>query len=414
MKKNELLNLFKEVKAEMIALGLSDGSLRNYEYNGFRPILEFFSKENETVYSANLTKKCVLNAKKQCEYKKITHEKFRSIRKIATILEEYNKNKSIRWKHLIPYSNVQLCQYYNGVLINYISEKESIYSTNTMNNYKSIIFKFLYFLEQKCFKNFLNVSIKEINEFIPFVAVKRQFSMKGVLTALNSFIVFLNDNQFSNIDIFKLSQIKPSKRKKIFPGFSHEEANTILESVNRNNNIGKRDFAILLTIKNTGLRSIDIVNLKLDNIKWNNNEIHINQHKTNRLLTLPLDCKVGNAIADYILHGRPHSESSYIFLSCFPPYEKFSNHGALYAILSKYMKIAGINHSIGDRKGTHSFRRSIGTWMLEAGVSLSTISEVLGHSNPNSSKPYISTSTEKLRECALGLDGIEVKREDLL
>lgn len=73
--------------------------------------------------------------------------------------------------------------------------------------------------------------------------------------------------------------------------------------------IGKRDYGILLLAKKTGLRSVDIVNLQFNNIDWKNDEIHIIQHKTNRPLILPLEPDVGNAIYDYILHGRPVAES---------------------------------------------------------------------------------------------------------
>jgi integrase len=130
------------------------------------------------------------------------------------------------------------------------------------------------------------------------------------------------------------------------------------------------------------------------------------------MLALPLEADVGNAIVDYILNERPKSKLTYIFLSSIRPYRKLNNSGSFSSTMHKYMEVSGVVP--GDMRGLHSFRRSMGTWLLDADVPLSTISEVLGHANSNSTKPYLSMNQEKLRTCALSLEGIEVTREELL
>ena len=67
------------------------------------------------------------------------------------------------------------------------------------------------------------------------------------------------------------------------------------------------------------------------------------------------------------------------------------------------MKKSGIENNPSLRKGFHCFRRSVGTWLLEAELPLAMISEILGHSHIDSTKPYLSTDLERLRECAIGL-----------
>ena len=58
--------------------------------------------------------------------------------------------------------------------------------------------------------------------------------------------------------------------RKVLPAYTHEEANAILTSVNRETGLGKRDYAILLLAKKTGIRTIDIANLRFDNLDWQN------------------------------------------------------------------------------------------------------------------------------------------------
>jgi len=90
--------------------------------------------------------------------------------------------------------------------------------------------------------------------------------------------------------------------------------------------------------------------------------------------------------------------------------ESWSGH----AIVKRTAAKAGITWSTEAHKGFHSFRRSLGNWMLEAEIPLSTISEVLGHAKADSTKPYIMTHHSKLAMCALTLQGIETTRGELL
>lgn len=152
----------------------------------------------------------------------------------------------------------------------------------------------------------------------------------------------------------------------------------MLNQVVRNTSKGKRDYALLFLAVHTGLRSIDIVNLKLTDIDWKNNEIRIVQRKTSRILILTLEPDTGTALADYILYGRPNSNVPYIFLRIYAPHIKLSDFGSAGNILIKYRSMAGIVNSRGDGKSFHALRRSLGTWMLEVGVPITTISQVLG------------------------------------
>ena len=69
--------------------------------------------------------------------------------------------------------------------------------------------------------------------------------------------------------------------------------------------IGKRDYAMMVLAAQSGLRACDVVRLELGSINWRTREICLTQHKTGEPLSLPLEPESGNAIADYILNGRP-------------------------------------------------------------------------------------------------------------
>ncbi len=73
----------------------------------------------------------------------------------------------------------------------------------------------------------------------------------------------------------------------------------------------------------------------------------------------------------------------------------------------------GIEWIPNKRNGMHSFRRGLGNWMLEAEIPLGTISEVLGHTSSDSTKPYLALQESYLGKCPLSLDGIPCLRKEL-
>jgi integrase len=166
----------------------------------------------------------------------------------------------------------------------------------------------------------------------------------------------------------------------------------------------------------TGLRGADVVNLTYDSIDWERDELRIMQSKTKNPLELHLEPVVGNAIADYLLQARPTPayESSFLFLSTKPPFNKLQGVGSINDFLYNYMDKAEVSHRSGERKGFHSFRRALATDLLEAGVETVVISNILGQVNLNSVRSYLSLSQSKLKECALSLDGFALAREELL
>ncbi len=225
----------------------------------------------------------------------------------------------------------------------------------------------------------------------------------------NLFLYVCRDNKYINVELVLALHVRVSRRKTCPLGFTREEATTLISSVPSGPHYGKRNIAMFVLAENTGLRAVDIANMKLSDIDWRNREIAVLQSKTKRPLMLPFENHVGDALAEYILHGRPESDSPFVFLSAQRPFRPISGAAAS-AAASKYVKLSGIETGSTSRKGFHCFRRGIGTWLLEAELPLSMISEILGHSHVDSAKPYLSTDHEKLRECAIGLEGIEVRK----
>lgn len=114
---------------------------------------------------------------------------------------------------------------------------------------------------------------------------------------------------------------------------------------------------------------------------------------------------VGWAIIDYLKNGRPYTESQNIFVKHRPPYDGLSVNSTMNHIFSAVMNKAGIPPEMKEHVGWHTFRRSLATNLLQNNVEMSTISEILGHSDPDiAGKYYVKLDIENLRKCALPME----------
>lgn len=179
--------------------------------------------------------------------------------------------------------------------------------------------------------------------------------------------------------------------------YSIDEIKRIENSVDTSTIQGKRDYAIILLASRMGLRSGDIVKLKIEDIKGKN-EINIIQQKTGKALHLPLIEEVSVAIDNY-LAVRPSSMAREIFINIYAPYNPIST-GTIRNLLKKYMSAADID--VGNRKkGPHALRSSLASSMVNDDVSYETVRKVLGHSSNNAIKHYARIDVEKLRPYCL-------------
>jgi len=166
---------------------------------------------------------------------------------------------------------------------------------------------------------------------------------------------------------------------------------------------GLRDYAILLLIKTYGLRAGEVVRLRLPDIDWRRDRLHIQQSKTRAALWLPLMPAVGEALLDYLRHGRPASPRREVFLRCHAPVGPFGRGSSLHGVLTRRLAQAGI--AVAGRHGPHALRYARAGELLRAAVPLKAIGDLLGHRSARSTEIYLKLATDDLRAIALEVPG---------
>jgi len=380
-------------------------------------LTRYFIGKNQVLFSKQLAEQYVFESKEHLKVGIIKEWRFKLIRlTVRMLIEIYEKNQ-FTWNCHKYDPPTYLHQPAFIILLNdYVNNlKNEEKAASTIQTNETVSRQFLEYLEQNNIMDIEDVQLITVSLFIPSISKQYQpNSMGTVLSALRSFLRFVKKKNPIMGDLSHAIPGSFGRKTIIIPTITSEEEQKLLGSVDRNTPSGKRNYAMLLLALRTGLRSIDISNLKLSDIHWKANTIEIVQEKTGTPLALPLLTDVGNAIADYILNGRPYSHLPHIFLQTCAPYQKLSGHSACYGISRKMMKAAGIRQDIHDRKGFHCLRHYLAARLLSEETPLPIISSILGHRNKDTTKIYMSTDLAHLRACALSLQGIEVTQEELL
>ncbi len=182
---------------------------------------------------------------------------------------------------------------------------------------------------------------------------------------------------------------------------SAEQTRQLLASVNRQTAVGRRDYAILLLLARLGLRAGEVAFLELDDIDWRSGQLSV-RGKGGQRNELPLPADVGKAIAAYLQHGRPRSNSRRVFLRVKAPITGFRRSNGVITLVRHSLQRAGID---APTMGAHQFRHGLATQMLSHGASLSEIGEVLGHRHPQTTSIYAKVNIKALRTLAVPWPG---------
>jgi len=181
----------------------------------------------------------------------------------------------------------------------------------------------------------------------------------------------------------------------------------LLRSIDRSDAAGLRDHAILWLMAHYGLRPSEIVTLTLASIDWQAKTLRVEQCKTRSVLILPLADKALRMLKSYLRRGRPASSHPELFLRLRAP-EGPLKHTAICDLYKKHSRRSGLPL---DGSCSYDLRHSFAMRLLDRGVGIKLIGDLLGHRTLESTCVYLRLQTTALRGVALPLpaqdDGLE-------
>lgn len=397
----------------IISFGRAKKTTYMYKCYGISPVTSYFAEHSVSFYSEEEGENCIWHHFRLLQDGIINRTKYRCVRKTVIIMTSIMNTGGYVWSYEPSILTSSLPDGLNRILEGYLAHRlaQGCHAT-TLRGIKPKIKHFLLYVANLGFDNLMGLEIPDINGYLPVLA-DSYGNVGDSLSLLRSFGTYLSGNSLCSLNLESLFTLKVPSRKKIHSGFNKDEITAILNAPDRGTGLGKRDYAIIMLAVHTGLRGVDVLTLRFSDIDWRLREIRLVQSKTARPVTLPVPVAVLNAVAEYILEARPENTATdIIFLRSRPPYDPLKTWSA-HSIIKHNAAKAGIVWQPDERKGFHTMRRTLASRMLASDASIDIIKEVLGHSSPDSTRPYISVELSGLEKCPLALEPIPLGREEL-
>lgn len=406
---NVLTDGYKAVLSYLADTMQSEDSVKRHRA-AYQKLAAFFEKENKTGYDPATNSDFRKSIIMKVDVGQISHEQYRLLMRVSSMMDDYYHGRTIQIRY--SYGNrykYKLPPAYEEILDRF--SKWLSVAKNTIPGFRSPVRRFLSYLHEQGIDDLHSIDIQTVADFLVSISGSRRASMSNVMSAIRKFLSFLSEQSMCSCSPDMLMAFKSAPaRRKVYPSFSTDELRKLLSAPDRTTVMGIRDYAVLLLASCTGIRAVDIANLRGDDIDHGTMSLSFVQHKTSRGQALPADAAVLSAIDAY-MSVRPDTDSPYLFQTLTAPYRKLSDISSVRNILTRYLKTSGIRKSPWDGKGFHAFRRGMGVWLLESGHNPELIAQVLGHKNDRMLKHYLPLSPDALKKCALGFGPAPLKSE---
>ena len=271
---------------------------------------------------------------------------------------------------------------------------EKKYSNNTIVSYNNDLTSFKNFiLKEFDLKLLEDSNYTNVRSWIIYLvdSGNSNKSINRKISSLNSFFKFclktgiIKDNPLKNHRSLKTE-------KKIQLPFSENEMFDVLNKDNFDNTFeGIRDRLIIELFYSTGIRRIELVDLKISDIDFSNNQIKV-LGKRNKERIIPLINSSKELILNYLKsRNAVNSENDYLFIT---KKGKLIYEKLVYRIINKYFN----NISTKVKKSPHIIRHSFATHLLNNGADLNSVKELLGHSSLAATQVYTNRSIEEIKK----------------
>lgn len=272
-------------------------------------------------------------------------------------------------------------------------------SDNTIISQCSTVRLFLYSIFPE--KNFLpqKLTIDHIQTYLTDTIYHiSNASKKTMIGRIRSYVRFLEFKDGLNFErILKIPLTSPVwKRASVSKYLTETEIDDLLSSYNLSNTTGVRDYAIARCLKDLGLRCSEVARLSLDDFGWIKGTVTIRQTKSHSERSLPLHAVTGKAIEKYLLHSRPATQERILFVR----FKKEPGQPMGTSQVRNTVRRAAIRAGLENFTGTHMLRHTAAKEMINNGVDLKMIADILGHESIETTSIYTKINFTELQDVA--------------
>jgi site-specific recombinase XerD len=262
------------------------------------------------------------------------------------------------------------------------------YSHWTIKSYRSHFRQFASYFKGR---NLEEITKDEIEDYVRALVKEKRYSISSQNQCINAIKFFYE--QVLGMPKTKYNLIRPKKPLRLPKVIAKEK---VLKIIHQANNLKHK--CVLMLLYSGGLRLSEIINLKQEDIDWDRNLIHIQSGKGKKSRYTLLAKNLKQPLTEYI---RIYEPKKWLFEG---------QNGGQYSARSvqNLFKNARLKAMVKERYTVHSLRHSFATHLLEDGVNLRYIQELLGHQSSTTTEIYTHIAKHNLDKIESPLDDLDL------
>lgn len=299
-----------------------------------------------------------------------------------------------------------IARFVHGFFQDYLAAQRGL-SPNTIFSYRDSLKLFLRFVSEQVGKSVDKLTLEELDKdlvttFLDHLEANRGNSTQTRnirLAALRAFFRFVAAQEPMLLASCQRICEIPNKRTahKTIDYLEDKEMSALLESVDPNSRNGRRDYALVLFLYNTGARVQEVVDLTIADLRLQAPYQVKLTGKGRKERLCPLWPETMTALQDYLNDRVPDAPEVPVFLNANgKPITRF---GIRYIVRHYAGKAAKACPSMKSKKvGPHTLRHTTATHLLQSGNDISVVKDWLGHADINTTHGYVEIDMKMKRK----------------
>jgi integrase/recombinase XerD len=276
------------------------------------------------------------------------------------------------------------------------------YSITSIKVRRNHLLAFIQFCQQRGITTIDLLSTELLERYHRYLASKQHHTgplsvayIHQQLLSIKLWCYFLTDKKILPFNIAQKLELPRFKKHIPTQVLTTQEVLLILQQPDVRSPLGIRDRAILEVLYSTGMRKQELLDLRLQDIHWQQETVFIVKGKGNKQRRIPIGKSALAWIEKYVTQVRPmligNLDHNRLFINSLGlPVSRT----ALGELVLKYFKAAGIT-----KKGSCLlFRHTLATTMLDHGADIRYIQQILGHSSLQATQIYTKVSIRQLKQ----------------
>lgn len=274
-------------------------------------------------------------------------------------------------------------------------EVQKNYSPLTTDSYYYILEHYYHWVNTNIKQKTWEITKNQIKQYIYYLNMQQYTpaTIAKYISTLKSFYKYLIINKKISKD-YNLALEYPKKSKKLPQIMYEREIKEFFQQIDKKQKFGKRNYSLFLVLYTTGIRVEECSNLKIEDIDFIQSTIKV-LGKGQKERIVPLHYLTQKEIENYInternilLHGE---QSEYLFIN--NKNSQLTARGIRHITTKIAQKCS--NHL---KISPHTFRHTLATKLLNNGMDLRYIQEILGHSNLATTEVYTHLDVRTLNK----------------